>query len=206
MGVGEQCTELREDHGGRAPDAGAVHFEVRHVHNTVRWDHSHAFFPGHGIRLQQARHRQLDQTFDFVGRDRERRSCRGHAEDRLQQVATDDHWNRRETAEDLDVGGNNPDLLIRFAQRRMLYLLPWMIETSTGQRHLPGVMTQARAAHGERHVPDIIVRIDQQECCRGAKARLQRRIGAHQRPGRHAQLRLETRQGSRQSMTQGVGQ
>src|SRR4029078_5380617 len=31
IGVGEQCAEFSEDHGGRTPDAGAVHFEVRDV-------------------------------------------------------------------------------------------------------------------------------------------------------------------------------
>ncbi len=55
----------------------------------------------------------------------------GDADDRLQQVAADNHGNCREAPEDFDLGRVDPDLFIGFAQRSVFYRLSWMVETST---------------------------------------------------------------------------
>ena len=81
-----------------------------------------------------------------------------------------------------------------------------MIETSSRKRDLTRMVAQARASHGQRHVPRVAVRIDQQERGRGSKSGLERGIGSHQGPRRHAQLRLETGQRFGQAATQSVGQ
>ena len=69
-------------------------------------------------------------------RNREFRATRGDPNDWLEKMPTDDHRNGGETSEELNVGGST-NLLVRFAQRRILNRFARMIEPSSGQRDLP---------------------------------------------------------------------
>jgi hypothetical protein len=100
----------------------------------------------------------------------------------------------------------HPNLLVRFAQSRVLNRFARVIETSSGQRDLTGVMSQAGPADRQRDVPGLPVWIDQEECSGWPQAGLERGIGPHQWTRCHTQLRLETRQRPQKTLAQRIGQ
>jgi hypothetical protein len=68
------------------------------------------------------------------------------------------------------------------------------------------MVAQPRASHGEWHVPDIGVGIEQQQRSGRSQAGLERRIEPHQRSRGHSQLRFDTGEGPRQALAQRIGQ
>src|SRR6185295_18826194 len=103
---------------------------------------THPLFPGHGIFVEEACQRHLAQPLDLRLRDDARGPLPRDADNRLEKMAADDDGNRREATEHIDVGGTHADLLMRFAQRRLLHRFIRPIETTAWQRDLSGVMTQ----------------------------------------------------------------
>jgi len=81
-------------------------------------------------------------------------------------MAADDDRDWGETAEHLDVRGHDADLFVRLAQCGLFDRFLRVIEPTTGERHLTRMMPKAGAAYCERHMPLIVVRIDQEQGCR----------------------------------------
>src|SRR5262245_22491084 len=112
----------------------------------------------------------------------------------MQQMAAHVHRERCEASEYFDVPGKHADFFVRLTQCRLFYGLA-NVEASARQGDLSRVVTQRRTAHGQRHVPDVIKRVNQDEGCRRAQ-RIDVDTGIRSKTWawRHPQLRFDSGQ------------
>ena len=97
-------------------------------------------------------------------------------------MATHVHRQRREPTQYVNLGWYDADFFMGFSKRGLLDRFA-VIETSTWQRDLPRVMTQIRPTYGQRHMPGILVPIDQKESrCRTQATHVDPRVRSQPGP------------------------
>ena len=87
---------------------------------TLRRQDARSLLPQHPVRLTQKREWDFDQALDFVRGEVEVWPLRREADDRVQQMTTDEHRERGEPAQHLDLRRDDADLFVRLAQARPL--------------------------------------------------------------------------------------
>ena len=121
-----------------------------------------------------------------------RSPCKAH--DGVQEVTADEHRQRGEPSQHVDLRWEYPDLFVRLAEGSLFYRLTG-IETPTWQRHLTGVVAQVRSAHRQREIPAVVVWIEQEKRRRRAQSvDVQCSLRSQARAWRHPELRIQTGQ------------
>ena len=97
----------------------------------------------------------------------------------------------REATQHIDLGRRDADFFVGFAQRGSFDRLT-LIEAAAWQRDLTRVMTQVGCAYGQRHMPRVPVRVDQNER-RGwtQSAHIEVGVRTEARPRRHPHLCMD---------------
>ena len=112
----EQADELAEHHGGRAPHLVPEEVEVGILDRDAFANPGPA---GFARRRGDRRQRHLQDLLDLVRRRAEVRPPVGHADDRMQREAADEHVHRRELAQHPHVRRIDADFFGGLAKRRL---------------------------------------------------------------------------------------